>query len=73
MTGNSDRVTDGQGQRDRNRGRETWRREMDKDKDRNTDRVTGPDVKEQSDMDRWIGQRQEEGESDRAICTGTEG
>ena len=46
---------------------------MDKDKDRNTDRVTRPDVKEQRDMDGWIRQRQEEGESDRAICTGTEG
>ena len=46
---------------------------MDKDKDRNRDRVTGPDVQEQRDMDGWIGQRQEEGESDRARCTGTEG
>ena len=45
---------------------------MDKDKDRNTDRVTGPDVQEQRDTDGWIGQRQEEGQSDRARCTGTE-
>ena len=73
MTGNSARVTDGQGQRDRDRGTGTWRKEMHKDKDRNTDRVTGPDVQEQRDMEGWIGQGQEEGESDRARCTGTEG
>ena len=46
---------------------------MDKDKHRNRDRVTGPDVQGQRDMDRWIGQRQEEGESDSARCTGAKG
>ena len=46
---------------------------MDKDKGRNTDRVTRPDVQEQRDIDGWIGQRQEEGERDRARCTGREG
>ena len=46
---------------------------MDKDKDRNRDRVTGPDVQGQRDMNRWIGQRQEQGQSDSARCTGTKG
>ena len=50
----------------------TRKREMDRDKDRYRDRVTGLDVQGQRDMNRWIGQRQEEGQSDRARCTGTE-
>ena len=51
----------------------TRKREMGRDKDRKRDRVTGPDAQGQRDMNRWIGQRQEEGQSDRARCTGTEG
>ena len=51
----------------------TRKREMGRDKDRNRDRVTGPDVQGQRDMNRWIGQRQEAEQSDRARCTGTEG
>ena len=43
---------------------------MDEDKDRNRDRVTGSDVQGQRDMNRWIGQRQEEGQSDRADVWG---
>ena len=30
---------------------ETWKREMDWDKDRNRNTVTGPDVQEERDMD----------------------
>ena len=48
------------------------------DKDRNRDRVTEnsdrvTEGQGQRDMDRWIGQRQEQGQSDRVRCTGTKG
>ena len=45
--------------------------------DRKRNRVTGPDVQGQMDMNKeegdGYGQRQEQGQSDRARCTGTKG
>ena len=45
---------------------------MDRDKERNRDRVTGRDVQGQKDMDKEIGDRDEERDRDREIGTGTE-
>ena len=50
---------------------------MDRDKDRNWDRVTGPEVQGQRDRDKQegdaYGQTQHPCQSERARCTGTEG